>query len=141
MCWRRSIPRGLAGRRLPSRAKTSNRGSHAESATGSPMSALPVESRPLARTSLRQFAEADFDLLVRRWHETNLASYPYCAEHQRHSLDDAFAFFRGKVLVQCEVWVADASGELLGLIALRAPWIDQFAVFPEHQRRGVGTAL
>ena len=110
------------------------------------MSALPVEpsvrkASALAGTSVRWFADADFDFLVRRWHETNLASYPYCAEHQRHSLDEAFAFFRGKVLVQCEVWVAEAPGELLGLIALRAPWIDQFAVFPEHQRRGVGTTL
>jgi GNAT superfamily N-acetyltransferase len=98
-------------------------------------------SSSIAEVTVRPFAEADFDYLVRRWHETNLASYPYCAEHQRHALDDAFAFFRGRVLVQCEVWIAEASGELLGLIALRAPWIDQFAVFPEHQRRGVGTAL
>ena len=110
------------------------------------MSASPVEppmgrSSSIAEVTVRPFAEADFDYLVRRWHETNLASYPYCAEHQRHALDDAFAFFRGRVLVQCEVWIAEASGELLGLIALRAPWIDQFAVFPEHQRRGVGTAL
>ena len=110
------------------------------------MSALPVEAcmgkaSAIAEVCVRRFVEADLDFLVRRWHETNLASYPYCAEHQRHSLDDAFAFFRSRVLVQCEVWVAEAPGELLGLIALRTPWIDQFAVFPGHQRRGVGTAL
>jgi GNAT superfamily N-acetyltransferase len=110
------------------------------------MSALPAEPRmgrasAIAEVSLRRFAEADFDLLVRRWHETTLASYPYCSEHQRHSLEDACAFFSGRVLVQCEVWVAEASCQLLGLIAVRAPWIDQFAVFPEHQRRGVGTTL
>ena len=103
--------------------------------------------KPAGRTSefadvvIRRFDEADFDELVRRWHETNLASYPYCAEHQRHSLSDAIAFFRGRILVQCEVWVPESLGSLLGLIALRPPWIDHFAVFPEHQRRGVGTAL
>jgi ribosomal protein S18 acetylase RimI-like enzyme len=91
--------------------------------------------------SIRRFAEPDFDDLVRGWHETNLASYPYCAEHQRHTLEDAFAVFRGRVLVQGEVWVAETSGAPVGLLALRAPWIDQFCVFPEHQRRGVGTAL
>ena len=90
---------------------------------------------------IRRFAEPDFDDLVRRWHETNLASYPYCAEHQRHKLEDAFAVFRGCVLVQCEVWVAETSGAPVGLLALRAPWIDQFCVFPEHQRRGIGSAL
>src|SRR5215471_7562898 len=90
---------------------------------------------------VRPFADPDFDYLVRRWHETNLASYPYCAEHQRHTLEDAFAFFRGRVLVQCAVWVAETSGVCLGLMALRAPWIDQFCVFQEHRRRGVGTTL
>jgi ribosomal protein S18 acetylase RimI-like enzyme len=29
----------------------------------------------------------------------------------------------------------------VGLIVLEAPWIRQFAVFPEFQRRGVGSAL
>jgi putative acetyltransferase len=90
---------------------------------------------------VRRFADSDFDYLVRRWHETNLASYPFCAEHQRHTLEDAFAFFRGRVLVQCAVWVAEMSGAPLGLMALRAPWIDQFCVFPEHQRRGIGSTL
>jgi putative acetyltransferase len=33
------------------------------------------------------------------------------------------------------------SGAPLGLMALRAPWIDQFCVFPEHQRRGIGSTL
>ena len=91
--------------------------------------------------SIRTFAEHDFECLVARWHETNLVSYRYVAEHQRHSLGDARAFFRNEVLSSCAVWIAEASGQLLGLIAIDPPWIRQFAVFPEHQRRGVGTAL
>ena len=90
---------------------------------------------------VRRFADSDFDYLVRRWHETNLASYPFCAEHQRHTLEDAFVVFRERILVQCAAWVAEMSAVPLGLLALRAPWIDQFCVFPEHQRRGVGTTL
>jgi ribosomal protein S18 acetylase RimI-like enzyme len=90
---------------------------------------------------LRPFAEADFFEVVRRWHETNLASYSYVAEHQRHTLDDARAFFRGHVLAECEVWVAERDASLAGVMAIEAPWIRQLAVFPEHQRRGVGTAL
>ena len=27
------------------------------------------------------------------------------------------------------------------MLALEVPWIRQFAVFPEYQRRGIGTAL
>jgi len=91
--------------------------------------------------TVRPYADRDFDDLVRRWHETNLASYPYVEEHQRHTLDDAREFFRSKLLSSCTVWVGEQSGSLLGLLALEAPWIRQFAVFPEHQRRGIGTAL
>ncbi len=91
--------------------------------------------------TVRPYADGDFDYLVLRWHETNLLSYSYVEEHRRHTLEQAKAFFRNKLLSSCVVWVAEQSGALLGLLALEAPWIRQFAVFPEHQRQGVGTAL
>src|SRR5215472_14339664 len=72
---------------------------------------------------VRRFAAADFDALVTLWHETNRASYPYVAEHRRHTLADATAFFRNRVL------------------AVEAPWIRHIAVFPGHQRQGIGSAL
>jgi putative acetyltransferase len=94
-----------------------------------------------ATISVRSYADRDFDYLVARWHETNLVSYHYVEEHRRHTLEDAREFFRNRLLSSCAVWVAEQSGNLLGLIALEVPWIRHFAVFPEHQRRGVGTAL
>src|SRR3954447_18359997 len=96
--------------------------------------------RPIA-AEIRRYSERDFDALVCRWHETNVESYPYVAEHQRHTLDDARTFFREHVVRNCEIWVAHEFDELLGLLALEAPWIRQFTVFREFQRRGVGTAL
>jgi ribosomal protein S18 acetylase RimI-like enzyme len=91
--------------------------------------------------AVRPFAQADFDVVVPSWHETNLASYPYVAEHQRHTLADARAFFRNRVLVECDVWVAESDGVLAGLLALEVPWIRHIAVFPGRQRAGIGTAL
>jgi putative acetyltransferase len=91
--------------------------------------------------AVRRFSEADFHDLVRRWHETNLVSYPYSAEHQRHTLEDATIFFRERILAECDVWVAEMRGARAGLIAIQAPWIRHLAVFPEHQRNGIGTEL
>ncbi len=91
--------------------------------------------------SVRAYADRDFDELVARWHETNRASYPYVAVEQRYTLDDARAFFRATILTSCSVWVAERSNELVGVIAIEAPWIRQLAVLPSHQRRGVGAAL
>jgi ribosomal protein S18 acetylase RimI-like enzyme len=90
---------------------------------------------------VRAYADDDFAEIVRRWHETNLVSYRYNEEQQRHTLDDAQAFFRGQILTRCQVLVAEHAEVRLGVLALEAPWIRQFAVFPEFQRRGVGTAL
>lgn len=91
--------------------------------------------------AIRAYADDDFDVLVPRWHETNLVSYRYVAEHQKHTLADARGFFRNHIVPVCEVWVATRCERLLGLIALEPPWIRQFAVFPEYQRQGIGTAL
>jgi GNAT superfamily N-acetyltransferase len=90
---------------------------------------------------VRPYAPGDFDDLVARWHETNRVSYPYVAEHQRHTLAEARDFFMDHVLDRCRVWVAECSGQLRGMLALEAPWIRQLAVFPEAQRQGIGALL
>jgi putative acetyltransferase len=91
--------------------------------------------------AIRPYADGDFEDLLVQWHDTNRVSYRYVEAHQKHTLDDAEAYFRHNVLAECEVWVAVDSDTLLGLVALQAPWIRQFSVFPEFQRRGVGAAL
>lgn len=109
---------------------------------------MPSEARrsrgtgePDASVILRPYAKEDFDALVVGWHETNRASYPYNATQQRHSLDDARAFFRAHVLPACSIEIAQRAGAPAGLIALEAPWIRHLAVFTAHQRRGVGSML
>jgi ribosomal protein S18 acetylase RimI-like enzyme len=92
-------------------------------------------------TLIRDFLESDFDSVVAGWHRTNLISYPYVQAHQDHSLEDARRFFRGTVLVECRVWVAELAGQPVGVLALRERWIRQLAVFPPFQRQGIGTAL
>jgi GNAT superfamily N-acetyltransferase len=50
------------------------------------------------------------------------------------------AFFRDRVFVDCEVWGA-FDEDLIGFIAFREGWIDQFYVLPQRQRQGAGDAL
>ena len=90
---------------------------------------------------LRDYAERDFDALVERWHATNLVTYPYNAEQQSHTLAGARAFFAANIVPASRIRVAEQTGDLVGFIALEAPWIRHFAVFPGHQRRGIGSAL
>jgi ribosomal protein S18 acetylase RimI-like enzyme len=94
-----------------------------------------------AGVAIRAFVERDFDDLVSQWHETNLVSYRYNEVQQKHTLAEARNFFRNKLLPACHVLVATHAEQLLGMLALQAPWIRHLAVFPEHQRRGAGTAL
>jgi len=91
--------------------------------------------------AIRAFVEVDFDELVAKWHETNLVSYRYNAVQQSHTLADARNFFRTKVLPACKVQVAARADQLVGVLVLDAPWIRQFAVFPEWQRQGIGSVL
>lgn len=90
---------------------------------------------------VRRFDSDDFDVVVERWHETNRTTYTYVAEHQRHTLADAQRFFAEHIVASCRILVASANGGPVGVMALRPPWIEQFAVFSGHRRRGVGTRL
>ena len=61
-------------------------------------------------TVVREFRSDDADEVVARWHETNVRTYTYVAEHQRHTLDDARRFFASDVLPTCAVMVAERDG-------------------------------
>lgn len=50
------------------------------------------------------------------------------------------AFFREQIFTQCDVWGAVDDG-LIGFIAFRDGWVEQFYVLPARQRQGVGGAL
>jgi GNAT superfamily N-acetyltransferase len=96
---------------------------------------------PAHDLTIRAYVETDFDELVARWHETNLASYRYNQVQQSHTLADARNFFRTRVLPACEVLVAARADQMVGVLVLDAPWIRHFAVFPEYQRQGIGSVL
>lgn len=63
---------------------------------------------------------------------------PWLAE--LHTPAEDRTYFREHVFAECEVWGA-IDEKILGVIAFRTGWIDQFYVLPDVQGRGIGSAL
>lgn len=55
--------------------------------------------------------------------------------------EDNLRYFKDVVAQECEVWVACRDRVLVGLMAIAEGKIDQLHVDPEHQGKGVGSAL
>lgn len=107
------------------------------------MSQRPAEAAADGRAAarIRAYTDRDFDHVVEQWHPTNRASYPYVRVQQEHTLAGARRFFAENVVPACELWVAEANGEPIGVVALVPPRIRQLAVFAPFRRLGVGSAL
>ena len=90
---------------------------------------------------VRELRPDDVDEVVARWHDTNVRTYTYVAEHQRHTLDDARRFFDDAIRPTCVVLVAERHGRRAAVLAQDGCWIRQLAVFDGHRRCGVGRAL
>lgn len=58
-----------------------------------------------------------------------------------HTPAEDRSFYREHVFVECSVWGAFNADALVGIMAFRPDWIDQFYVLPQTQRTGVGSAL
>ena len=91
---------------------------------------LPAPIRRLSRDEMDQAA-----LVHRAAFDERL---PWLAGLHTPSEDDAF--YRDEVFVRDQVWGAVDDG-LIGFIAFRDGWIDQFYVLPARQGQGVGKAL
>jgi putative acetyltransferase len=74
--------------------------------------------------------------LVRLSKETAMPYLP-----KLHTPDEDRAFFRDRVFAECEAWVAEREGDVVGICAFRAGWVDQLYVHPAHRRIGIGAAL
>ena len=88
--------------------------------------------------SLRQLSRSEMDqaaLVHRAAFDERL---PWLAG--LHTPAEDRAFFRDRVFTECQIWGA-IDPELIGFIAFREGWIDQFYVRPSRQRQGVGRAL
>ena len=58
-----------------------------------------------------------------------------------HTPAEDLAFWRDRLMVECEVWVAETGGRITGIMALDGTWLAQLQVDPDCHRQGVGSAL
>ena len=58
-----------------------------------------------------------------------------------HTPDEDRWFYRERVFPECTLCGAIENDVLVGIIAFRQDWIDQFYILPDAQGRGVGTSL
>ena len=78
---------------------------------------------------------------ARVWHDAKQQAYPYLPLEQGRTPQDDEQVFREVILPACDIWVATKDGLLVAFVALRASFIDRLYVHPQHQRRGIGSAL
>ena len=98
-----------------------------------------VDSHAMDGTvSIRTAGEADFDALTDLWERSARSSHAFMD-------DDEFAHQRPRVrdllLPSMDVWLAEASGEILGFVGAREAVVELLYIAPEAQGRGLGPAL
>jgi putative acetyltransferase len=87
---------------------------------------------------IRRATAADAEAVAQRHIAVRKACLPYLPN--MHSPEAVHAFFRDRVFLASEVWVAAAEA-LEGFCAFRPGWVDHLYIRPECHRRGLGTAL
>lgn len=90
---------------------------------------------------VREGTKGETDAIVRLWGVSKRDAYPYLPLEQARTFQDDLGFFTTHLLPRCEIWVAEADGELVGFLALAGNYLDRLYVHPDRQRRGVGTLL
>lgn len=75
------------------------------------------------------------------WRASKRAAFPYIEVQQRYTLENDTGYFRDVLAPECDIWLAEDGGRIVGMIALRDHLIDQLFVGVDAQRQGVGAAL
>jgi ribosomal protein S18 acetylase RimI-like enzyme len=93
----------------------------------------------MAEAILRRARARDAAALAELHTRTRRISMPYLP--QVHTDEETRRWMADHVVPHLEVWVAEASGEIAGYLALENQMVDQLYVAPEHQHRGIGSLL
>ena len=94
---------------------------------------------------LRRITEADLaepgllDGVARVWRDARRRRLPFLLD--LHDADEDRDYVARVLLPANEIWVAESGDVPIAFIAFAPGWVKQLHVAPEHQGRGVGSAL
>jgi GNAT superfamily N-acetyltransferase len=95
--------------------------------------------RPDVAPILRRATAADYAAAVEVYIRVRAASIP-AIPPPVHDDDDTRSWFP-TMAVEHEVWVAESDGSVVAILTLSDTFVSQLYVMPEHQGKGIGTAL
>ena len=91
--------------------------------------------------AIRRIRADETEHVAALWRRSRIAAHPALAERVPHSAAEDLQHFRGAILRECEVWVAERDGIVAGFAGLAGDLVGYLYVDPPAQRRGIGTVL
>ncbi len=93
------------------------------------------------RIEIRPIDESDVETTVRMWRRSREGVQPELEARLNYSPEDDLHFFTNTLLNECSVWLAIASEQPVGLLAINGDSVEQLYIDPIEQRQGIGTVL
>jgi ribosomal protein S18 acetylase RimI-like enzyme len=90
---------------------------------------------------LRPYRTEDLTKVVAMWHASKRQAFPYVEVQQTYTIEDDTGFFREVIATEYALFLAEAKGQIVGMMAIKAGYIDQLFVAVDAQGQGVGTTL
>jgi ribosomal protein S18 acetylase RimI-like enzyme len=91
--------------------------------------------------TIRRMEAPEAEDVVAVWERARLDAQPWLEERMGYSHEDNVAFFRGTIMREYELWVAQDEGPIAAFLALSPGTVEYLYVDPPVQGSGVGTAL
>ena len=86
-------------------------------------------------------APNELEQVVGVWERSRWDAQPWLEERMSYTHEQNLRHFRDVIARECEIWLACEHDRVIGLLAFANDRIEQLFVEPQHQGRGVGTAL
>jgi len=90
---------------------------------------------------IRFYSPSDFDVVTLLWRRAREIAFPEFQRTKGHSFEEDRAYFQNIILQETDVWIVEIDLTIVGFIAIREEFIEQFFVSPDYQRQGVGRFL